>query len=97
MTGRPMSTFNCWHPADTHNAEIESASGADLQMARAVAHIRDLEARIATLEAALKQVHGTVTRRLAEPSDYNEFTAELIEIATAIEEVPGIIAERGGL
>ena len=49
-----------WTQRDTHNAEIESAGGADLQMARAVAHIKALETRIETLEQALRRarLHG---------------------------------------
>ena len=43
------ATGDTWTPRDTHNAEIESAGGADLQMARAVAHIKEQAARIETL------------------------------------------------
>ena len=50
-------------------------------------------ARIATLEEALKRVHSLVTFDLAEPPN----AGTLVEVATVIEEVPGLIAERGGL
>ncbi len=63
----------------------------DLEAQREAARVetREAGARIATLEAALKEVRQLALRRI----DAGAFA----EILTIIDKVPGLFAERGGL
>lgn len=54
----------------------------------ALEQIRVLKARIAELEAALRRVHSLVTFGLSEPPTD---TGTLVEVATLIEAIPGVI------